>query len=77
MKNSYSKIIAVLIVALGLGSTNLKAQNERSLFYMRQIPQASYANPAFLTMFGYKSYENIEGTLIFENIAASHQEQMK
>lgn len=59
MKNSYLKIIAVLIVALGLGSTNLKAQNERSLFYMRQIPQASYANPAFMPEF--KFYLSIPG----------------
>lgn len=47
MKTSYSKIIALLIIALALASTSVKAQNERSLYYMRRIPQASYANPAF------------------------------
>jgi hypothetical protein len=37
MKNSYINSIAVLIIALTLVSTNLKAQNDRSLYYMRQI----------------------------------------
>ncbi len=59
MKYSYFKIVAVLIFAMALVSPNLKAQNERSLYYMRQIPQASYANPAFVPEF--KFYLGVPG----------------
>lgn len=59
MKNSYSKIVAVIIIVQALVSSTLKAQNERSLYYMRQIPQASYANPAFTPEF--KFYMSIPG----------------
>lgn len=48
MKTSYFKIIALLIMAQALTISNLNAQNERSMYYMRQIPQASYGNPAFM-----------------------------
>ena len=51
MKNSYLKIVVVLIMAQVLFITCLIAQNERSVYYMRQIPQASYANPAFMPWF--------------------------
>jgi len=37
--------------------TGLKAQNERSVYYMRQIPQSSYANPAFMP--GFKFYLSV------------------
>ena len=48
MKTSYFRIIAVLIMAQALNISNLNAQNERSMYYMQQIPQASYGNPAFM-----------------------------
>jgi len=54
MKNSYLKIVVVLIMAQALFITGLKAQNERSAYYMSQIPQSSYANPAFMP--GFKFY---------------------
>jgi hypothetical protein len=59
MKNSYYKIIVLLIIVQALVSSILKAQNERSLYYMRQIPQASYANPAFTPEFNF--YISIPG----------------
>ena len=48
MKTSYFKIIVLLILAQAFTISNLNAQNERSMYYMRQIPQASYGNPAFM-----------------------------
>ena len=48
MKTSYFIIIAVLILAQAFTISNLNAQNERSMYYMNQIPQASYDNPAFM-----------------------------
>ena len=54
MKTSYLKIIAVLIMAQALNISNMNAQNERSMYYMRQIPQSSYGNPAFMP--GFKFY---------------------
>ena len=57
MKNSYLKIVIVLIMAQALFIIGLKAQNERSVYYMRQIPQSSYANPAFMP--GFKFYLSV------------------
>jgi hypothetical protein len=57
MKTSYIKIIVVLFMAQALFISCLNAQNERSIYYMQQIPQASYANPAFMP--GFKFYLSV------------------
>jgi hypothetical protein len=57
MKTSYLKTLVVLIMAQVLFITCLIAQNEQSAYYMRQIPQASYANPAFMP--GFKFYLSV------------------
>lgn len=57
MKNSYFIIIAVLILAQAFTISNLNAQNERSMYYMNQIPQASFGNPAFMPT--YKFYISV------------------
>jgi len=57
MKTSYLKIVVVLFMAQALFISGLNAQNERSVYYMSQIPQASYANPAFMP--GFKFYLSV------------------
>jgi hypothetical protein len=54
MKNNYFKYIVVLMMAQVLFISGLNAQNERTMYYMQQIPQASYGNPAFMP--GFKFY---------------------
>lgn len=44
-------------MAQALFISGLNAQNERSMYYMRQIPQASYSNPAFMP--GFKFYLSV------------------
>lgn len=38
-------------MAQAFNLSKVDAQNERSMYYMRQIPQASYGNPAFIPSF--------------------------
>ncbi|MDP4240620.1 MAG: DUF5723 family protein [Bacteroidota bacterium] len=57
MKTSYFKNIVVLIMAQALMIANLNAQNERSMYYMQQVPESSYGNPAFMP--GFKFYLTI------------------
>jgi len=57
MKNNYFKSIVVLMMAQAFFISGLKAQNERTGYYMRQIPQSSYANPAFMP--GFKFYLSV------------------
>jgi len=54
MKTSYFKIIAVLVVAQAFFLSNVNAQNERTMYYMQQIPESTAGNPAMMP--GFKFY---------------------
>ena len=68
MKNNYFKIIVVLIMAQALLISGLKAQNERTMYYMSQIPESTYGNPVFTP--GFKFYVSFPG--IASNYIAYH-----
>ena len=68
MKNNYFKVIVVLIMAQAFFIPRLIAQNERSMYYMSQIPESSFGNPAFTP--GFKFYLSFPG--IASNYIAYH-----
>lgn len=68
MKNNYFKVIVVLIMAQAFLTPDLKAQNERTMYYMSQIPESTFGNPAFTP--GFKFYVNFPG--LASNYVAYH-----